>query len=63
MPGIADQHENGERMSLEQIQAFLGDSEAFDFKAASQRELYEWIARTLCAQEYAGLGRSGKGLA
>jgi hypothetical protein len=44
---------DGERMSLEQLQAFLEGSEAFDFKAASQKELYEWTARTLCAQQYA----------
>ncbi len=49
-------------MSLEQIQAFLAASEAVGFKAASRKELYEWTGRTLCAQEYAGLGRSGKGL-
>jgi transposase InsO family protein len=53
---------DGERLSLEQIRAFLEGSEGVGFKAASQRELYEWTERTLCAQQYAGLGRSGKGL-
>jgi transposase InsO family protein len=53
---------DGERLSLEQIRAFLEGSEEVGFKAASQRELYEWTERTLCAQQYAGLGRSGKGL-
>jgi transposase len=53
---------DGERLSLEQIQAFLKGSEDVGFKAASQRELYEWTERTLCAQQYASLGRSGKGL-
>jgi hypothetical protein len=53
---------DGERLSLEQIRAFLGGSEEVGFKAASQKELYEWTERTLCAQEYAGLGRNGKGL-
>ena len=53
---------DGERLSLEQIQAFLKGSEEVGFKAAGQRELYEWTERTLCAQEYAGLGRKGKGL-
>jgi hypothetical protein len=51
---------DGERLSLEQIRAFLGGSEEVGFKAASQKERYEWIERTLCAQEYAGLGRNGK---
>jgi transposase InsO family protein len=53
---------DGERLSLEQIRAFLRGSEEVGFQAASRRELYEWTERTLCAQEYAGLGRSGKGL-
>jgi hypothetical protein len=52
----------GERLSLEQIQAFLVASEAVNFRAASRRELYEWTGRTLCAQEYANLCRKGKGL-
>ena len=53
---------DGEQLSLEQIQAFLKGSEEVGFNAASQRELYEWTERTLCAQEYVSLGRSGKGL-
>jgi len=53
---------DGERMSLDQIRAFLEANKAVEFKATSQRELYEWTTRTLCAQEYAGLGRSDKGL-
>jgi hypothetical protein len=53
---------DGERLSLEQIRAFLEASEEVGFKAGSQKELYEWTERTLCAQEYTGLGRNGKGL-
>ena len=53
---------NGERLSLEQIRAFPGASGEVGFKAANRRELYEWTERTLCAQEYASLGRSDKGL-
>jgi transposase InsO family protein len=53
---------DGERLGLEQIRAFLRGSEEVGFKAANQRELYEWIEQTLCAQEYSTLGRSGKGL-
>src|ERR1700721_1018208 len=53
---------DGERLSLEQIRAFLAGSEEVGFKAANQRQLYEWIARTLCARQYPTLGRSGKGL-
>jgi transposase InsO family protein len=53
---------DGERMSLDQIRAFLEANTAVEFKASSRRELYEWTTRTLCAQEYGGLSRSGKGL-
>ncbi len=53
---------DGERLSLEQIQAFVEGSEEVVFKAASQKELYAWTERTLCAQEYMRLGRNGKGL-
>ena len=53
---------DGERLSLEQIQAFLEGSEEVVFKAASQKELYAWTERTLCAQECMRLGRNGKGL-
>jgi transposase InsO family protein len=51
-----------ERLSLEQIRAFLEASEEVGFKAASQKELYAWTERRLCAQEYGTLNRSGKGL-
>ena len=54
--------ENGERLSLEQIQAFLTGNEEIEFKASNRKELYAWTERTLCAQNYAGLHRSGKGL-
>jgi hypothetical protein len=54
--------ENGEHLSLEQVQAFLTGNEEVGFKAPNRRELYEWTQRTLCAQGYATLNRSGKGL-
>ena len=53
---------NEERMSLEQIRAFLKGNKAVDFNATNQGELYKRTARTLCAQQYPGLGRSEKGL-
>ena len=53
---------DGDRLSLEQIQAFLKGSEDVGFQASGQRELYEWTERTLCAQEYVGLSGSGKRL-
>jgi len=54
--------ENGEHLSLEQVQAFLTGNEEVGFKASNRKQLYEWTQRTLCAQGYASLPRSGKGL-
>ena len=54
--------ENGEHLSLEQVQAFLTGNEEIGFKAPNRKELYEWTQWTLCAQSYASLHRSDKGL-
>src|ERR1700684_3689987 len=54
--------ENGEHLSLEQGQAFLTGNEEIGFKAPNRKELYEWTQRTLCAQSYGSMHRSGKGL-
>jgi transposase len=51
-----------EKLSLEQIQAFLGGNEEIHFEAKGQADLYEWIARTLREQGYKGLSKPGKGL-
>lgn len=53
---------NGERLSLEQIRAFLEASEEIAFEAKGRQEVYEWITRTLCEQEYWRQGRGVKGL-
>jgi len=52
----------GERLSLEQIRAFMRGSEDVGFSASSPAELFEWTKRTLCEQEYMKLSREGKGL-
>ena len=52
---------NGERLSLEQIQAFLKASEEFRFEASKRREIYEWMTRTLVEHEYTRQRREGKG--
>lgn len=52
---------NGERLSLEQIRAFLEASEEIEFKAANREEIYAWITATLCQQEYWKQGRGVKG--
>jgi len=52
----------GDRLSLEQIRAFLEASSELHFEAANKRELYEWVQRILVEQQYAALQREGKGL-
>ena len=54
--------EDGEKLSLEQIRAFLEASEEVRFQAHNRVELYGWIQRTLRRQGYGGLKREGKGL-
>jgi len=53
---------NGERLGLEQIRGFLGSSEEWHFESMDRGGMYAWVGRTLVEQEYAGLGRAGKGL-
>ena len=53
---------NGERLSLEQIRAFLKASEEFKFEASKRKEVYEWVTRTLVEQEYSGQPREAKGV-
>ena len=47
--------ENGEHLSLEQIQAFLTGNEEIGFKAPNRKELYARTQQALCAQSYSGL--------
>jgi len=54
--------QDGERLSLEQIRAFLEGSDDLRFEASDRRELYEWVERVLVEQEYTGLSRQNKGL-
>lgn len=54
--------QNGERLSLEQIRALLEATEEVRFEASNRQELYGWISRTLCRQEYWKQGKAGKGL-
>jgi hypothetical protein len=53
---------DGERLSLEQIRAFLEGSQELQFEAQDRAELYQWVERTLVEQEYARLARKEKGL-
>lgn len=53
---------NTEKLSLEQIRAFMAASEEIDFEAGNREEVYEWVTRTLCEQEYWKQKRSVKGM-
>jgi hypothetical protein len=53
---------NGERLSLEQIRAFLEATDEVEFEAANRPEVYAWISRTLCEQEYWTQNKQVKGL-
>jgi IS30 family transposase len=53
---------HGERISLDQIRAFLEASEDVDFRARNRAERYAWIGGVLREQNYAELGKAAKGL-
>jgi transposase InsO family protein len=54
--------QNGERLSLEQIRALLKATEEVKFEASNREELYGWISRTLCEQEYWKQSKAEKGV-
>jgi transposase InsO family protein len=54
--------EVNEKLSLEQIQAFLEGSEEVVFEGRDRQEVYSWVNRTLQQQRYGELKRSGRGL-
>ena len=53
---------DNEKLSLEQIRAFLEGSEGTGFHSTDKREVYEWVNRTLRQQGYERLKRRAKGL-
>ena len=53
---------NGERLSLEQIRAFLEASDEIGFEGSRREEIYQWVTPTLCEQEYWKQDRATKGL-
>src|SRR5258708_39701023 len=54
--------ENTEKLRLEQIRAFLQASQEVRFEATQRQEMYEWMTRTICHQEYWKQKRTTKGL-
>lgn len=54
--------QTGQRVSLEQIRAFLEASEEVHFEAQDRDQVYSWVERTLREQNWSGLGRASRGL-
>jgi transposase InsO family protein len=54
--------QNGERLSLEQIRAFMKGSQEVQFEGVNRREIYSWMTVTMCEQEYWKQHRAVKGL-
>jgi hypothetical protein len=54
--------EDSDKLSLEQIRAFLDASQEVDFLACDRAELYGWVERTLRHHDYPNLARCAKGL-
>jgi transposase InsO family protein len=50
------------KLSADQIRAFLEGSEEHRFRGKQRAEVYEWITRTLRAQEYRRQGKKMRGL-
>lgn len=53
---------DGDKLNLEQIQAFLGASQKVQFEGQERKEVYEWITRTLRSQDYRKQGKKMRGL-
>src|SRR4029077_12755484 len=51
-----------EKLSLDQIEAFLNASQAIRFEGETQGQVYHWIEQVLCQQEYHKQGRAARGL-
>jgi transposase InsO family protein len=60
--GLIISMEESEKLSLEQMRAFLEASEEVRFRAHDRRELYGWVSQTLRQQDYSRLPRASKGL-
>jgi transposase InsO family protein len=54
--------EAAERLSLEQIRAFLAASDEVGFAGRNKAEVYGWVNQALCQQRYTELNRGGRGL-
>ena len=53
---------SGERLSMEQVKAFLTASEELRFEAGNREEIYDWVTTTLVEHEYSSQKREAKGV-
>ena len=51
-----------EKLSLDQIEAFLKASEEIRFEGKDREQVYAWIEQVLRQQQYAKQGRKARGL-
>ena len=54
--------QTGQRVSLEQIRAFLEASDEVHFEAQNRDQIYAWVERRLREQNWSELGRASRGL-
>lgn len=52
---------NAENLTHSQISEFLKASETIEFAGQGRAEVYDWVQKTLVAQEYARHGKKGRG--
>ena len=60
--GVTISMKEAEKLSLDEIRAFLASSEAVRFEGIQRSKVYEWITLTLRRQRYRELGKSARGL-
>lgn len=51
-----------EKLSLQQIEKFLAAAKEVRFEGSERKQVYGWIERLLCQQEYMRQGRRARGL-
>jgi hypothetical protein len=54
--------QEAEKLSLEEIRRFVEASEAIRFAGENREEVYGWIERVLCEQQYGRQGKAARGL-
>ncbi len=54
--------QEAEKLSLEEIRRFVEASEEIQFAGEKREQVYGWIERVLCEQQYARQGKAARGL-